>query len=89
MNLQREERTNDRNPLRRFCKFSWAMGSHGGAGRLQHKCRGGSKLRGGRVVDLSHVDRQIHTWNRVSGVRKLKLQICATSIAISRQVISQ
>jgi hypothetical protein len=35
----------------------------------------------------SHRDRQIYTWHRISGVRKLKFQICAMSIAISRSVI--
>jgi hypothetical protein len=44
-------RTDGRNPLRRFHEVPWAVGSHGGAGRLQCKCGRGSKLRRGRAID--------------------------------------
>jgi hypothetical protein len=44
-------RTDGRNPLRRFHEVPRAVGSHGGARRLQCKCGRGSKLRRGRAVD--------------------------------------
>jgi hypothetical protein len=63
----KDRRTNGRNPLRRLREVLWAVGSHGGAGRLQYKLGGGSKLRRGGAVDLNHEGRWIRVHIGESG----------------------
>jgi hypothetical protein len=63
----KDRRTDGQNPLRRFCEVPWEVGSHGGAGRLQYKLGGGSKLRRGGAVDLNHEGRWIRVHIGESG----------------------
>jgi hypothetical protein len=75
--------------LRRFHEVPWAVGSHGGAGRLQCKCGRGSKLRRGRAVDPeSQGPLDLHVISCI-GDSRVEAPRVATRIVISRSAISR